>query len=149
MNLQFPADWEKAREIKYALGYNKPAPRDFVGYAPLSAPESLAIYNFILSKNISLMITYHTQGEVIYWQYQNYAPSISRQIAEQFSRVSGYMVSNTPYESGFAGLKDWYVFYYRRPGFTIEAGKGTNPLPISQFNEIYNKNLGILILGLK
>ena len=32
-------------------------------------------------------------------------------------------------------------------GYTIEAGIGENPLPISQFDEIYNDNIGILILG--
>jgi len=148
LNLQFPAGWEEAKKIKYAQGFTKPAPRDFVGYGPLTTPEALSIYNFILAHNISLMITYHTQGEVIYWQYQNYAPANSVAIANQFARVSGYTVSNTPFESGFAGLKDWYVYYYRRPGFTIEAGSGKNPLPISQFNEIYSKNLGILVSGM-
>ena len=32
-------------------------------------------------------------------------------------------------------------------GYTIEAGIGENPLPISQFDEIYNDNIGILILS--
>ena len=32
LNLQFPAGWENAKEIKYSQGFNKPAPRDFVGY---------------------------------------------------------------------------------------------------------------------
>ena len=146
--MQFPAGWDQAKEIKYAQGFNKPAPRDFVGFGPLTTPEALSIYNFILSHNISLMITYHTQGEVIYWQYQNYAPQQSLVIANKFASVSGFAVSNTPYESGFAGLKDWYVYYYRRPGFTIEVGTGTNPLPISGFDDIYNKNLGILVLGM-
>ena len=30
---------------------------------------------------------------------------------------------------------------------TIEAGIGENPLPLSQFDEIYQDNLGILVLG--
>ena len=43
LNLNYPADWEKAREIKFARGYIKPAPRDFVGEYPLSAPEAAAV----------------------------------------------------------------------------------------------------------
>ena len=31
-------------------------------------------------------------------------------------------------------------------GYTIEAGIGENPLPISQFDEIYGDNVGILVL---
>ncbi len=34
LNLQFPAGWENAKRIKYAQGYTKPAPRDYVGEAP-------------------------------------------------------------------------------------------------------------------
>lgn len=56
-------------------------------------------------------------------------------------------MADVPYESGFAGYKDWFVQTYDRPGYTIEAGLGTNPLPISQFSEIYRDNIGILVLG--
>ena len=93
------------------------------------------------------MITYHTQGKEIYWQFQNYAPEEAREIGELFANVSGYRLANVPYESGFAGYKDWFLQEYRKPGYTIEAGLGTNPLPISQFNEIYNDNKKILVLG--
>ncbi len=148
LNLQFPADWDRAKEIKYAQGFDKPAPRDFVGYGPLTAPEAIALYNFTIENNFSLVISYHTQGEVIYWQYQDYTPEESFNIAQNFSRVSGYTLEDTPYESSFAGYKDWFIYKYRKPGFTIEAGSGTNPLPISQFDTIYRDNLGILVLGM-
>ena len=45
------------------------------------------------------------------------------------------------------GYKDWFIQIYNRPGYTIEAGLGENPLPISQFDIIYKDNIGILILG--
>ena len=31
--------------------------------------EALALYNFTLSHNPKLTLSYHTQGEVIFWQY--------------------------------------------------------------------------------
>ena len=148
MNLQFPADWEKAREIKFAQGFDKPAPRDYVGPSALSEPESIALYNFTLEHNFNLIWTYHTQGKVIFWQYQEYTPPISQNIVNTFASVSGYTPEETPYNSSFAGYKDWFIMNYRRPGFTIEAGLGTNPLPISQFDEIYKDNIGILVLGM-
>lgn len=147
LNLQFPAGWENAREIKYSQGYIFPAPRDFVGYGPLTEPEALALYNFTLSNNFKLVLTYHTQGKEIYWQFQNYTPQNSLAIGTAFANSSGYVLADTPYNSSFAGYKDWFIQQYRRPGFTIEAGLGENPLPISQFNEIYNDNIGILIQG--
>ena len=58
---------------------------------------------------------------------------------------SGYELADTPYESSFAGYKDWFIQKFRRPGYTIEAGSGQNPLHIEQFPEIYRDNLGILV----
>lgn len=147
LNLQFPAGWLNAREIKFAQGYTMPAPRDFVGEGPLTEPEALALYNFTLIHNFRLILAYHTQGEVIYWKYANYLPEGSQEIGERFAETSGYTLDITPPESAFAGYKDWFIQEYNRPGYTIEAGLGENPLPISQFDQIYNDNIGILVLG--
>ncbi len=114
---------------------------------PLTEPEALAIYNFTLSHDFRLVIAYHTQGQEIYWQFQNFLPTNSLAIGEQFAESSGYVLAQTPYNSSFAGYKDWFIQTYNRPGYTIEAGIGENPLPISQFDEIYRNNLGILIMG--
>lgn len=148
LNLQFPAGWEQAKEIKYAQGFNKPAPRDFVGYGPLTAPEAVALYNFTLQHNFNLMITYHTQGRVIYYKYQDQTPPNSQEIAETFAELSGYTLEEVPQNSSFAGYKDWFILYYNKPGFTIEVGLGQNPIPVSQFAGIYRENLGILVTGM-
>ena len=148
LNLQFPAGWDRAKEIKFAQGYNRPAPRDYVGLAPLSAPESRAMYEFTVNHNFELILAYHTQGEVIYWKYLNYEPENSYKIARYFAQVSGYLVEETPVASGYAGYKDWFIQDYDRPGYTVEAGLGTNPLPMDQFPKIYSDNLGILLGGL-
>ena len=148
LNLQFPAGWEQAKEIKYAQGFTRPAPRDFVGYGPLTAPEAVALYNFTLQHNFRLMITYHTQGRVIYYKYQDQIPPNSQEIAKKFAEISGYRLEDVPEGSSFAGYKDWFIFYYNRPGFTIEVGLGENPIPVSQFAGIYRENLGILVTGM-
>ena len=147
LNLQYPAGWEQAKKNKYAQGIVSPAPADFVGLYPLSAVESRAMYDFTLSFDPALILAYHTQGNVIYWKYSDYEPYNSRRIAQLFSTISGYLVENTPYSSAFAGYKDWFIQDFNRPGYTIEAGLGKNPLPISDFPEIYERNLGILTLG--
>lgn len=147
LNLQYPADWEQAKAIKFAQGFDRPAPRDYVGTGPLTAPESRALYEFTRSVNPELVLAYHTQGEVIYWKYLNFEPPESRRIAYQFAALSGYTVEETPYASGFAGYKDWFIQEENKPGYTIEVGLGENPLPISEFDEIYRRNLGILLLA--
>ncbi len=148
LNLQFPAGWEMARQIKFSQGYRTFAPRDFVGEGPLTEPESLAVYNFTLRYNFDLILAYHSQGEVIYWKFLDYEPPRSREIALYFGEVSGYTVEETPQASGYAGYKDWFIQNYNRPGYTIEVGRGTNPLPLEQFSQIYQQNLGILLGGM-
>ena len=152
LNLQYPAGWRLAREIKFSQGFDRPAPRDYVGRAPLSQRESRALAELTEDIEPDLVLAYHTQGKVIYWQFRDYQVPGAKAYAEEFARLSGYALEDTPYGSSFAGYKDWFIQRWRRPGFTIEAGMGKNPLDLEQFGEIYRDNLGILVtaaLGLR
>ena len=144
LNLQYPAGWLQAREIKYMQGFTRPGPRDYVGRYPLSQPESRALAEFTEEIDPILVLAYHTQGEVIYWQFRDYQVPGAEALAREFARLSGYALEEVPYASGFAGYKDWFIQRFRRPGFTVEAGLGENPLSLSQFDKIYADNLGIL-----
>ena len=149
LNLQYPAGWLMAREIKFSQGYTRPGPRDFVGRFPLSQIEPQALWDYTQRIDPAIVIAWHSQGEVIYWQYGGIEVPGARELAERFAEVSGYALEDTPYKSSFAGYKDWFIQAYRRPGFTIEVGTGTNPLPLSQFQEIYRASLPILLEGAK
>ena len=144
LNLQYPAGWLQAREIKFSQGFTRPGPRDYVGRAPLNQQESRALAEYTQEVNPAVVLAYHAQGKVIYWQFRDYEIPGARELAEEFSRLSGYALEETPYASAFAGYKDWFIQNFGRPGFTIEVGEGESPLPLSQFDEIYRDNLGIL-----
>lgn len=145
LNLQYPAGWLQARQIKFSQGYTKPGPRDYVGRAPLGQLESRALAEYTETVDPALVLAYHTQGEVIYWKFKDIDVPGAQALAEDFARTSGYALEDTPYQSAWAGYKDWFIQNFRKPGFTIEAGTGENPLPLAQFDEIYRKNLGILV----
>lgn len=147
LNLQYPAGWLTAREIKFSQGYTRPGPRDFVGRFPLSQIESGVLADYTQRIDPDLVIAWHSQGQVIYWQYGGIEVEGARELAEHFAEISGYALEDTPYNSSFAGYKDWFIQSYRRPGFTIEVGSGENPLPVSQFDEIYAASLPILVAG--
>ena len=144
LNLNYPAGWLQAREIKFTQGYTRPGPRDYVGRAPLDQRETRALAGYTRFIDPELVLAYHSQGEVIYWQFGEEVPG-ARELGERFAKVSGYELADTPYESSFAGYKDWFIQEFRRPGYTIEVGTGDNPLPLSQFDKIYRDNLGILV----
>ncbi|MEK4485115.1 M14 family zinc carboxypeptidase [Psychrobacillus sp. FSL H8-0484] len=142
LNDQFPALWELER----ARNPKTPGPRDYGGESPLSEPEAIAMADLTRRRDFAQVLAFHTQGEVIYWGFQNLEPPETEAIVTVFSRVSGY----EPIQSieSYAGYKDWFIQDWRRPGFTVEVGKGINPLPLTQFDEIYEKTLGIFLSAL-
>lgn len=136
LNLQYPAGWEEAREIKFAQGWRSCAPRDYVGRAPLCAPESRALYDFTRRARPKCALALHTQGEVIYWQYKGAAPPGAEALAMKLAAASGYALDTVPPESANAGYKDWVIDALGVPAFTVECGLGENPLPAEQLAPI-------------
>ena len=147
LNLNYPAGWLRAREIKFRQGFDRPAPRDYVGRAPLNQFETQALAGYTEFLQPELMLAFHAQGKEIYWQYDNLFVEDAEELGQRFAQVSGYTLTDPPPNSSNAGYKDWFIKTYRKPGYTIEVGQGVNPLPLSQFDEIYADNLGILILA--
>ena len=145
LNLQYPAGWLQAREIKFMQGFISPAPRDYVGRSPLNQRETKALADYTRSIDPALVLAYHTQGKEIYWRFADYEVPGAKALGEEFARLSGYSLAEPGENSAYAGYKDWFIKYFRRPGFTIEAGFGENPLPLEQFDAIYRDNLGILV----
>lgn len=147
LNLQFPAGWLRAREIKFSQGFDRPAPRDYVGRSPLSQRESRTMAGYTEYMDPDLVLACHTQGREIYWKFLDYDVPGAEQLGRRMAAVSGYTLAQPAESSGYAGYKDWFIQTFRRPGYTVEMGSGTNPLPLSRFDEIYRENLGILVTG--
>ncbi len=147
LNLQYPAGWLQAREIKFSQGFTRPGPRDYVGRAPLNQLESRAMAGYTEFIDPEIVIAFHTQGKLIFWTFDDIEVPGARQLGEEFARLSGYELAQTPFNSSFAGYKDWFIKKFRRPGYTIEAGQGSNPLPLSQFDEMYQATLPIMLKG--
>ncbi|UOQ43682.1 M14 family metallopeptidase [Halobacillus salinarum] len=142
LNNQYPAKWD----VEAARKPNEPSFRDFPGYEPLTEPEAVAMAELAGNRQFEKLLAFHTQGEVIYWGYEDLEPPRAQTIVSEFSRVSGY--EPIRYVDSYAGYKDWFIMVWRRPGFTVELGSGLNPLPLSQFDEIYQESLGIFLASL-
>ncbi|CEG27856.1 M14 family metallopeptidase [Bacillus sp. B-jedd] len=143
LNNQFPANWEIEKKRKEP---KSPAPRDYPGNRPLSEPEALAMAKLVENGNFDMVFAFHTQGEEFYWGYNGKEPEESLKIASILSSCSGYKAVRTI--DSHAGFKDWFIQEYNRPGFTIELGKGINPLPLSQFDKIYDNVRGLFFSAL-
>lgn len=147
LNRNYPASWEEAKAQEPSFGVYGPGPTRYGGPMALSEPETQTTVNFTRQHNFKLVIAYHTQGRVIYWLYKGIQPPRALEIARRFSQISGYTVSDVPYEAAYAGYKDWFIEQYRRPGYTFEVGLGRNPISISQFDTIYRENEEVMLLA--
>lgn len=143
LNNQYPANWEveKRRKIPKA-----PAPRDFPGETALSEPEALAMKELAIRRNFERVLALHTQGKEFYWGYEGHEPEHAANVAREFEERSGYRA--VKYVDSHAGYKDWFIQEFKRSGFTIELGKGINPLPLSHLPGIYEDSVKILMAGL-
>ncbi|MFE5319024.1 M14 family metallocarboxypeptidase [Paenibacillus sp. NPDC056579] len=143
LNDQFPAHWETEKERRDVPG---PGPRDYTGESPLCEPEAQAMAEFTRRHPFRLVMAFHTQGKEIYWNYRDMEPAEAETIANRFGAVSRYLpVKLTDSDAGY---KDWFIQEFRKPGFTIEAGFGVNPLPIDQFPSIYEDVAGLMLEAL-
>jgi len=139
LNHQWPALWEEEKDTSP----QKPSPCHYGGEKPLTEPETQSIYSFTLSHNFSAVMAFHSQGKEIFWGFEGYEPPESEEIARKLETLSTYKAIR--YAGSGAGYKDWFIQEFRRPGFTIEIGTGVNPLPIEQFDMIYNQNLPMML----
>jgi len=143
LNNQYPANWEIEKKRKEP---KMPAPRDYPGDFPLTEPEAIAMANLARNRDFTRVFAFHTQGREFYWGYEGFEPPESEALARAFAGTSGY--EPVQYIDSHAGYKDWFIYEFKRPGFTFELGYGTNPLPIRQFQQIYEEMLGVFFLAL-
>ena len=119
-------------------------PSRCAGRYPESEPETRAVVNFVRSENFDMVICLHSQDEVIYHGFKGFYPKGSAEIAAAMAKISGYAVEEPEKTASFGGMKDWFVDKFKRPGFTVEVGKGKNPIDEGQTGEIEKRLFGAI-----
>ncbi|MBE6753863.1 MAG: gamma-D-glutamyl-meso-diaminopimelate peptidase [Ruminococcaceae bacterium] len=147
LNRNYDAGWHISRQLEHSLGIDAPAPRRYGGSAPHSEPETQAMVRLCRQMNFRSVFAFHSQGEEIYWKYGEHTPARSALMAKVLAASCGYTAAQPEDIASHAGFKDWFIEKYRRPGFTIEVGKGTNPLPIEEVCTIYERIEEMMMLG--
>ncbi len=148
LNHNFDAGWEELHRLEREQGYYSPGPTRYGGVHPESEPETAALVSLCNKVNIRYVMAFHSQGEVIYWDYNNIPTMRGKKMAEIFAASSGYALDVPTGLAVGGGFKDWFIYKFHRPGFTVEIGKGKNPLPAKDGEEIYQKIKEMLMLGL-
>jgi len=140
LNHNYDADFYLLKDIEIKSGITEPCGTRYGGEYAESEPEVASLASFIRSDgDISLLAALHTQGEVVYWKYKDIIPKKAKILADLIAKATGYKLEDPEEEiASYGGCKDWFISKFNRPGFTIECGKGINPIPVSDFVKIYN-----------
>lgn len=137
LNHNFDAEWKKERFLEIESGILTSSPRQFGGFSPESEPETKAICELCRRKKFRTATALHSQGEEIYSGFCGKEPVKSQMMAKILACSCGYKIVENEGLASYAGFKDWFISEFSKPAFTIEIGKGENPLPISQLDDIY------------
>ncbi|MDR1805822.1 MAG: M14 family metallocarboxypeptidase [Clostridium sp.] len=147
INHNFDARWHTLRRMEIAAGITGPAPRRYGGAYPNSEPETRALVALTLSACPSRVLALHSQGEELYWEYGGVQIPGAQEMAIALADAAGYRLVRNGGLAAHGGYKDWFISEFRRPGFTVELGKGQNPLPLADFESIYAKVEPLLLLA--
>ena len=121
------------------------------GKFPMSELENQTIDRLAAAYRFLLSITYHSQGEVIYypWSWRGRpAPDdrllteIARELAGSIATMNGDTCYRAEYGAGTVGQS--YPFLYGRYGvldFVVETGRGAHIFPEAEMPEIIASNL--------
>lgn len=139
INHNFDAGWAELREMEKKSGINGPAPRQYGGPRAESEPETAALTALCRDTAIRHVLAFHSQGEEIYWNYGDRTPPAAMKMAKVMAASTGYLLEEPSGLASMGGFKDWFIEEFGRPGFTLEIGKGENPLSPAELPGIYEK----------
>ena len=149
LNHNYDALWELSKQTELSYGIAEPGATRFGGDFPESEPETRAVANFTRQNKFDAAFALHSQGRVIYYDFCGIVPSGTEDYLKRFEQVSNYVRDIPDGIASYGGFKDWFIKKFKKPAFTIEVGKGKNPLPLSDFDKVYSEILPILYEAIK
>lgn len=144
LNKNFDVGWDI-----YAGGPTQPSYEGYHGTAPESEAETKAILAVTDTYPVIAVISYHSEGDVIFWNYEledEQLLAFDQQLADNLAQITGYTkrISKKYNASLSGGCSDYYVWVEGRIALTIETGEDTCPIRINVFPNIWRDNQFVL-----
>lgn len=147
LNHNYNSGFEEYKLIERELGIFGGSRTRFSGENSESEPETSALCNFVRIQAPEMALTFHSQGEEIYYTSGGRCAKNSLSVGKVLSRLCGYKLSLPEGAAAYGGFTDWFIEEFDKPSFTIECGRGENPLPFSDLDEIYHRLRQMLFLA--
>ena len=139
LNHNYDAGFDAYKQLEPSLGITGGGPTRFAGPAPESEPEVGALCNFLRFNQPAALMTLHTQGREIYYTTGGKCPPGSGAAAKRLAALTGYRIAEPSGAAAYGGLTDYCIEKLGIPAFTLECGKGKNPLPPADAPILYGE----------
>lgn len=140
LNRNFAYGWQEY------VGAKAPAADKYKGTAPGSEPETQVLMELTESRNTVAALSYHATGSVLYWDFGQTGELRERCLSfvKTVNQLTGYrIVYAASDKQDEAGYCEWAVGMMGIPEVTIEIGTVAAPLPISEFEGVWKKNMEV------
>ena len=139
----------------FDIGWTQLTPRvngrsymNYKGDAAVTENETKALVAFASARQYDAFISYHMQGNVIYYDEPGNTTensARSTQLAKAVANVNGYELRNlnkavATNEVQQGGFTDWVQIVFNKPAITIEVGSSLPPQAQNSVSSIYNRN---------
>ncbi len=132
LNHNYDAGFSEYKMLEQEMGILQGAPTRYSGEAPESEVEVARLCTFIrFHRKLCGVMTLHTQGEEIY-THPRLRPAWDL-AARKLGALTGYRLATATGPTAYGGLCDWCMEKIGIPAFTVECGRGENPLPVEDF----------------
>lgn len=131
LNHNYDAGFVEYKQKEREAGICNGAPTRYSGEYPESEPETAALCRWLRyhRERVQGVMTLHTQGEEIYATCGDKLTAKTMAAGRMLSKCTGYRLARPEGLAAYGGLTDWCIEKLGRPSFTVECGKGENPLP--------------------
>ena len=145
LNRNYPTKYPSLDLVKH------PSYKYYKGPYYFSEPETKDLKYLTEIYNFDGTVSYHSSGEVIFWQYNQLNIERDLCIANKISKETGYNLEYEEEPVTGSGYKDWFIEIYQRPALTIEVSPyvGECMVPIENYKDIFERNKNVPVLFAK
>jgi len=131
-------------EYKIKKKYKKGAYALYGGKKPVSEKETKTLVKLVNEVKPKAVVNYHAMGNVIYCNYGGKKKVQKKvyKLAGEIRSLTGYYYMGLDKSPGFA---NWLVCKKKIPSCTVEIGRNTTPVPISQFGTVWKQNKEVMV----
>lgn len=144
-------DLNRNYPYEYVARLGRRGSEGYTGPKKCSEPETRAIIGLVnkLRKSTTVrgQINYHATGSIIFGDYEGPLKETITDMYTLARSITGYSgYSGSDKEDSTGNLREFVMYKKRLPSITLEIGKSFCPLPLYEFNGIWQKNKNLVLL---